>query len=73
MPRQDNVVTKQHFDEVIGKIQEKLAKLDKVSEQMDWLVGKYRGHEEEHTLLNGKVSEHSDMLEIINEKLGIQP
>lgn len=67
-----DVVTKKHFDEVIEKIQEKLAKLDKLAEQMDWLIGKYKGHDEEHTLLNGKVSEHSDRLEVIEEKLHIQ-
>jgi prefoldin subunit 5 len=69
-----NYVTKEHFDEVIETINkklEKLDKLDKLSEQMDWLMGKYQSHDEEHTLLNNKVSEHSDNLEIINEKLGI--
>ena len=74
----NDYVTKSHFDEVIGKIEKKLGRidgmsetLDKMSEQLDWLVGKYQGHEEEHTLLNNKVSEHSDNLEIINGKLGI--
>ena len=72
MPK--DYVTKLHFDEVIETINkrlEKLDKLDKLSEQVDWLVGKYQDHEEEHTLLNSKVSEHSDNLEIINGKLGI--
>ena len=64
-------VTKSHFDEVIEKIEKKFNKIDKMSEQLDWLVGKYQGHEEEHTLLNNKVSEHTDNLEIINGKLGI--
>lgn len=71
MPKQNNFVTKDYFEDKFGKVMEKLDKLDKISEQVDWLAGKYQGHEEEHTLLNNKVSEHSDNLEIINEKLGI--
>ncbi|KKR00259.1 MAG: hypothetical protein UU15_C0042G0003 [Candidatus Levybacteria bacterium GW2011_GWC2_40_7] len=70
----NNYVTKSHFDEVIGTINKKLEKLDKIdkmSEQIDWMVGKIQGHEEEHTLLNNTVSEHSDNLETINGKLGI--
>lgn len=75
MANQSNFVTKQHFDEVIEKIHEKLNKLDKLdklSEQMDWLIGKYEAHDQEHELLNYRVSEHSDNLETINQKLGIQ-
>lgn len=68
-------VTKNHFDEVIDEINTKLKKLDKIEvviEKLDWLMGKYRDHEEEHTLLNHRVSEHSDQIEEINNKLGIQ-
>lgn len=71
MTKQNDYVTKVHFDEVIGKISEKLKKLDKMGEQLDWLVGKYQAHDEEHTLLNGKVSDHSDRLEVIEEKLTV--
>ena len=73
-----NYVTVEHFDEVIEainnkfeKIDHKLDKLDKLSEQMDWLIGKYQTHDEEHTLINNTLSDHSDNLEIINGKLGI--
>jgi hypothetical protein len=71
MVKQPTFVTTEHFDEVIGTVQEKLTKLDKLSDQMDWLIGKYKSHDEEHTLLNGQVSEHSDRLETIEEKLHI--
>ena len=71
MARQNDYVTKSYFDEQFDKILEKLKKLDVVTEKLDWLMGKYRNHDEEHTLLNNKVSEHSDQLEVINEKLGI--
>lgn len=81
MKSKPDYVTKIHFDQVIEKINKQLAKLDKMSEQfgkldkimeqLDWLVGKYRNHEEEHTLLNGKVAEHSDRIEVIEEKIGI--
>ncbi len=59
MANQKNVVTQEHFDEVIGQIHTKLNKLDDIVEKLDWLMGKYSSHDEEHTLLNGKVSEHS--------------
>lgn len=47
-------------------------KLNWIIEKLDWLIEKYNAHEEEHTLLNNKVSEHSDNLDTINTKLGIQ-
>ncbi len=68
MNKQNGYVTKIHFDQVIGKVDEKL---DKMSKQLDWLIGKYQTHDEEHTLLNGRVSDHSDRLEVVEEKLGI--
>ena len=67
MPKQNNYVTRKYFDKVIKE------KFDKVMEKLDWLIGKHKAHDEEHTLLNNKVSEHSDQLEVINTKLGIQP
>lgn len=67
MSKQSNYVTQEHFDEVIKE------KFDQVMEKLDWLIGKYKAHDEEHTLLNGRVSDHSDRLEIIEEKLGITP
>ena len=68
MKKQNGYVTKIHFDQVIGKVDEKL---DKMSEQLDWFIGKYQAHDEEHALLNGRVSDHSDRLEVVEEKLGI--
>ena len=67
MPNHNNYVTKEHFDQVIKE------KFDKVMEKLDWLIGKYKGHDEEHTILNGRVSDHSDRIEVIEEKLGITP
>jgi hypothetical protein len=61
MPKNNIYITKSYFDEGIGKLEEKL----------DWLIGKYKGHDDEHTLVNGKLSEHSDRLEVVEEKLGI--
>ena len=58
----DENVSKKYFDEKINKLMEK----------MDWIIGKYRDHDQEHILLNNKVSEHSDNLELINAKVGIQ-
>lgn len=56
------------FEEKLVPVEKKLIGID---EKLDWLIGKYKNHDEEHTLLNGKVSEHSDRLEIVEEKLGI--
>lgn len=72
MTNKADYVTKKHFDEVTGEINTKLDKLNKMSDQLDWIVGKYKGHDEEHTLLNHRLSEHSDNLDTINTKLGIQ-
>lgn len=49
MSASNNYVTKEHFDHVIKE------KFDKVMEKLDWLIGKYNAHDEEHILLNGKV------------------
>lgn len=66
MPNSNDYVTREHFDQVIKE------KFDKVMEKLDWLIGKYTAHDQEHILLNGKVSEHSDDIEIIKQKVGIQ-
>ncbi|MEK7129966.1 MAG: hypothetical protein AAB803_03015 [Patescibacteria group bacterium] len=62
---------KKTLDEKLAIIQERLNKIDTLDEKLDWLMGKYQAHDEEHTLLNGKVSDHSDRLEVIEEKLSI--
>lgn len=59
-------ISKEHFDTVIKE------KFDKVMEKLDLVINEYRNHEEEHVLINGKLSEHSDDIEVIKEKLHIQ-
>jgi len=71
MPKQNNFVTREYFDEKFGQVEKKLKKLDWILEKLDWLIGKHRDHEEEHTLISGKLSEHSDRLEKVEDKLGI--
>ncbi|MEK7587920.1 MAG: hypothetical protein AAB457_03825 [Patescibacteria group bacterium] len=68
MLKQNNTITKPYFDLKFQGIEEKFQRLE---EKLDWLIGRYRAHDEEHTLLNGKASDHSDRLEILVEKLGI--
>lgn len=63
MTDDNNLVTKKYFDQKIQDILEKL----------DWLIGKYNTHDEEHTLINGQLSDHSDRLEVIEQKVGITP
>ena len=76
MLKQTDYVTKDHFDEKMNRVDEKFntvdKKIDQVIEKLDWLMGKHKAHEEEHILLTNKVAEHSDNLELINAKLGIQ-
>ena len=69
MPKQNNYVTQDHFDETFKGVD---SKFTLIMEKLDWLIGKYSAHDEEHVLLNNKVSEHSDNLELVNTKLGIQ-
>lgn len=56
------------FEEKFGTISQKLQTVD---EKLDWLIGKYQSHDEEHILINGKLSDHSDRLETIEERMGI--
>lgn len=76
MPKQNNYVTKDYFDEKMNQVDEKFNQMDKkadqVIEKLDWLMGKYKAHDEEHILLTNRVSEHTDQLEVINAKLRIQ-
>ena len=75
MLKQNNTITKPYFDLKFQGIEEKFQRLEekfqRLEEKLDWLIGRYRAHDEEHTLLNGKASDHSDRLEILEEKLGI--
>jgi hypothetical protein len=62
-------VTKDHFDKTIELTNEKI---NKILENVDWLVGAYKKFDEEHTILSDKVSNHSDKLDKIEETLRIQ-
>lgn len=56
----------------IHDLEEKLAKkYDNIMVKMDWLIGEYKKHDEEHVLLNNRLSNHNDRLEKIEEKIGI--
>lgn len=76
-------VTKVHFDNTMSGVNTKFdatnarldsvdARFDSVIEKLDWLIGAFKRLDEEHVVLSSKVSEHTDNLEIINEKLEIQ-
>jgi hypothetical protein len=77
MPKQNDYSTKSHFDGSVDILYKRFDDVDKklswIIEKIDWLIGKHQAHEEEHTLLNNNVSEHSNQLEVINAKLGIRP
>lgn len=63
-----NPATQKDIDELETRLGKKI---DKLQEGMDWLIGKYRAHDEEHVLLNGRVSDHSDRIDVIERKLAI--
>lgn len=63
-----NYVTKDYFDLKLEQF-EKI--MNRILEKLDWLIEKYQGHDEEHILINGKLSDHSDRLETREEKMGI--
>lgn len=65
MPKQNNIVTKNYLDTKLKELKQAL------DEKLDWLIGEYRKHAEEHILLSNKVSEHSDRLEVVEEKLDV--
>lgn len=65
------------FEDLLQELRTKLQEdirtgLNPLNEKLDWIIGKYQSHDEEHILLNGKVSEHSDDIEVIKQKLHIQ-
>lgn len=72
-----NVFTQKMFEQLLGELRTRIkedlkGELHKLDGKLDWIVGKYRNHDKEHILLNHRISEHSDNLDIINTKLGIQ-
>lgn len=64
----------QLLEELRSRIREDLkSELHKLDGKLDWLITEYKKLDEEHTLLNGRLSDHSDRIEIIEEKLAISP
>lgn len=68
MPKQNRSSTKTYFEEKFAQMNSRFDKLDK---KLDWFTGKYTKLDGEQTLLANKVSEHTDDLETIKQKLGI--
>jgi len=56
------------FEEKLSPVRQKLQGVD---EKLDWLIGAYKKFDEELTLLSDRVSNHTDRLEIVENKLGI--
>ena len=87
MPKQNNVVTEKYLDQELDQVTQsfdtKLSELNqsfdtKLSElkqslegRLDWLIGKYKGHEEEHTLISGRIAEDTERIEVLEQKVGI--
>lgn len=71
MTKKHTYVTEERFDDTMNRIEKKLETLDWIKEKLDWLVGKYKGHDEEHILVTSRLSDHSDRLETIEQRTGI--
>lgn len=65
MKHDDSLVTKEYLDKKLQVLKQGL------DEKLDLIIGEYKNHEEEHTLINGRLSEHSDQIDTITQKIGI--
>ena len=60
------------LEELRVRIREDLrSELGKLDEKLDWLMGKYKDLDEEHILITGRLSENTDRLEIVEQRLGV--
>ena len=71
MPAKNNNVSGEEFKEATHLILERLNKLDKMSDQLDWFCGKYTKLGEEQTIISGKIIDHGERIETLEKKAGI--
>ena len=70
------VFTQKMFEELLDELRVRIredlhSELHKLDEKLDWLMGKYKELVEEHTLFTGRLSENTDRLETIEQRMGI--
>ena len=70
------VFTQKMFEELLEELRVRIREdlhneLAKLDEKLDWLMGKYKDLDEEHILITGRLSENTDRLETVEQRLGI--
>lgn len=70
------VFTQKMFEDLLKELRVRIredlrSELHKLDEKLDWLMGKYKDLDEEHILITGRLSENTDRLETIEQRLGI--
>ena len=70
------VFTQKMFEELLEELRVRIredlrSELVKLDEKLDWLMGKYKDLDEEHILITGRLSENTDRLEIVEQRLGV--
>ncbi len=70
------VFTQKMFEELLKELRVRIredmrSELAKLDEKLDWLMGKYKDLDEEHILITGRLSENTDRLETVEQRLGI--
>ncbi|MCJ7826363.1 hypothetical protein MUP56_01960 [Patescibacteria group bacterium] len=70
------VFTQKMFENLLEELRIRIKedikqKLDPLNDKLDWLIGAYKKFDEEHTLLNSRISNHEDRIEKVEKKLGI--
>ena len=79
MKKKDEIVTKSYLnqrfvefgEEIERRFSELNEKFDKLFVKLDWFMGKYTKLEEEQTLQSGKLSEITDRLKAVEQKVGV--
>lgn len=71
MLAKNDYVTKNEFQEAIAQILERLQKLDKIADKLDWFTGKYTKFEEEQAVMGESIIDHGERIEKLEKKVGI--
>lgn len=58
----DDVVTNDSLDNKLRSLKQSL------EEKLDWIIGEYKKHDEDHTIIGGKLSELEERMEIVEQK-----
>lgn len=57
----DDVVTNDSLDNKLRTLKQSL------EEKLDWIIGEYKKHDEDHTLISGKLSELEERMDTVEK------